>query len=352
MLLLSQQEPSCGSTGNVSPGEGCQQPQEHLELQENDAPFTCEPCGEDETCKTFSDRSSFPCTNTQLAAWPVDIFASDRKDILQKTSEAFGKTECNEVFSHFPECSTSDPSINPVECRDQFMKGWSAALDLSFVPNSSTWQAEILPHDPLQPENQFVGSGLMDTLSLPSISWVTDTSERTSVASTSDQQQREQYPAETLSAALNSSFANSHYNSSPLTQPQHFQYSDDTFHQESGLLRYMGMLVPLGSSEVATCSKSSSFKYIALHVRNTSLDNIPSTKDYTLPTPKYKDLNDISVPEYVRKGVNYDEEDLVDFQPEVCKINSAMTVFLLTVSSSFSTISLMKITVIKPGFLE
>ena len=324
-----QHELSSGNTSGVPLGTGGQQPQEHLSLERNNVasnadsqpePFTRGLNGDNEPHKTSSDGSIFPCANTQLAAWPVDIFASGRKDILQKTSEAFEKPEGHGFFSHFPQHSTSDPSINnTVECKDRFIKGWSATLDHSFASNSSRWQAEISLHC-LLPENQCMCPGLTATLnssSLPSISWVTDTSEHTSVTSASDQQQqREHYPAETLSAVLNSSFANSHYNSSPLTR--NFQFSDDTFHQESGLLKYMGMLVPLGSNEVATCSKSSSFKYTALHVRNPSLDDIPSIKDYRLPTPKARDLNDNSVPEHVRKGVHYNEKDLVIFQPQVC----------------------------------
>lgn len=131
---------------------------------------------------------------------------------------------------------------------------------------------------------------------------------------------QERYPAAILSAALNSSFASSPYNSNPFCNPllpQNFQISEEVFRQESGLLQYTGMLVPLSSPEVATCSKSAIFQYTALHVQDPSLDHIPFVQDYRLPSPQLRDLDDSSIPEHVRKGIDYDKEDMVDFRPEV-----------------------------------
>lgn len=263
--------------------------------------------------ETTSHRT-FQSTLTQLTAWPVDIFASDRHDILQKTKTPV-KPDCNgvnSIFSHFlppQEHSTNGPSVsNMVECREHC---WSVALNLSFA-SSASWQPVSKNMAPpyQHPEDQY--TGLTATLnSSPSNS---DTSRH----------QREHYPAATLSAALNSSFASSHYNASLFSQSQMiFRFSDETFHQESGLLKYMNMLVPLGSCEVATCSKSGSFKYTALHVQDPSLDDNPFAMDFKLPTPKLKDLNDNSIPEHVRKGIRYDKKDLVKFQPRVSKMHAS-----------------------------
>lgn len=323
ILAPSPQQPQQGEfSGNTGFEE------HHQEHGSDSVPPT--PQGE----ATCSDAG--PNAHNQLTSWSMDIFASDRNDILQKSSRSSVKPECNginSISSHFPPLqqhsegpterwgNTSDS--NSVQCREHCLGGWSMALGLSFASSTSRCQSRIdISGDssPLyQYRDQYTDMGLTAVLnpSFPSNSrWMTD-------VSIPCQQQREHYPAETLSAALNLTFASSPYNAIPFcgnNLQQTLQFSDEAFRQESGLLQYMGMLVPLDSLEVATCSKSGTFEYTALHIRDPSLDNIPLALDYKLPSPKLKDLNDGSVPKHVRKGINYEEKDLVDFQPEVYKL--------------------------------
>ena len=133
-------------------------------------------------------------------------------------------------------------------------------------------------------------------------------------------QQKEKYLSD-LSAALDSSFVTSNYiplsnNSRPWHQ-QSYKFSDEVFNKESGLLQYMGMLVPLKSQEAATCSRTDTFGYIPLHVRDPTLSGAFVCEDYKVPSPKMKELNDTSVPEHVRKGISYNKSDLISFNPEV-----------------------------------
>lgn len=95
------------------------------------------------------------------------------------------------------------------------------------------------------------------------------------------------------------------------------KFSNEIFEQESSLLQYMNMLVPLKSQEAAMCSRSSTFEYIPLHVRDPSLEDMSVCEDCMIPTPQLRDLNDHTIPEHVRKGINYEESDLITFNPEV-----------------------------------
>jgi hypothetical protein len=200
-----------------------------------------------------------------------------------------------------------------VECREHCSEGgWSTEIDHSLSSSTSRWHTLAgFSRNYQHPEDK---SAVYN-------SWVAI---NTSVTSVSQQQQREYYPTETLSAALNLSFADSHYNAS---RSHKLRFSNDIFHQESGLLRYMGMLVPLSSCEVATCSKMDTFEYIALHIQDPSLDYIPSVQDYNLPSSKHRDLNDSSIPKHIRKGINYDKSDLVVIQPKVSQITSPLVLF-------------------------
>ena len=74
----------------------------------------------------------------------------------------------------------------------------------------------------------------------------------------------------------------------------------------------MDMLVPLNSTEAATCSRSLTFKYTPLHVQDPSLDDMPCPLDYKLPSPKCREN-----PSFPGYGIDYAEDDLIDFQPEV-----------------------------------
>ena len=100
-------------------------------------------------------------------------------------------------------------------------------------------------------------------------------------AKTTHENTRDYIPRE-LSAALDESFMTSSYNTSfynyqsysPHCQ-QNLHYPDQLFQEEFGILQSMDMVVPLHSSEAASCSKSDSFQYIPLHVRDPSLLTIP-----------------------------------------------------------------------------
>lgn len=130
-----------------------------------------------------------------------------------------------------------------------------------------------------------------------------------------------------LTAALDASFATSAYNTTSLYSiwsqaNQQLQISNENFTREFGLFQYMNMLVPLHSQEAATCSKTDTFEYVPLHVSEPAWDHNISPFDYMLPSPQLKDINDPSVPDHVRKGVAYEEDDIVNFNPEVLLIST------------------------------
>ena len=122
-----------------------------------------------------------------------------------------------------------------------------------------------------------------------------------------------------FSAALDSSFTNSVYNIWPQNRDS-FQVSDRTFFRESGLLQYMNMLVPLHSPEAAWCSRNRVFEYVPLHVRDPAWNLATPPFDFVIPSRQLRDLNDSSIPDHVRKGVDYDDSDPIEYIPEVIEL--------------------------------
>ena len=172
-----------------------------------------------------------------------------------------------------------------------FPRKGSAARDDAFVPTSICQQSldSSLPSFWIPPAN------------------IPDTSEQQSKPCLSNR----------FSEALDSAFANSSYNAPPLCgiqqrSPQDYEFSDEIFRQESLLLQKASLLVPLFSSEAAAFSQTDTLKYVPFHVSDPTLDDIPVPLDYQLSSPEFADLNDSSIPEYVRKGVAYDRSELVD----------------------------------------
>ncbi len=214
------------------------------------------------TVNTSSQHGSTTCgtdSNNPLA-WPTDIFASDRR-VLQKNHQP------NTIFC-------------PSESKSNFVQS-----EISALPCPEQQQCN----------NETSGSNAYH--------------------------QSEKHLSG-LSAALESSFANSEYvplSNSHLFQ-QGYKFPDEVFNQESGLLQYMNMLVPLKSKDAAVCSQTNKFEYIPLHVRDPSLAELSTCEDFKIPSPQLKDLNDSSVPEHVRKGIKYDESDLICFSPEVSSV--------------------------------
>lgn len=96
---------------------------------------------------------------------------------------------------------------------------------------------------------------------------------------------------------------------------------EELFGQESSLLELMDMVVPLHASEVASYSKTNSFEYTPLHVRDPSLCTIPVPEDYHLSPHLAKDVMDPSIPEYMRNGICCDKANIVTFEPEVSSYN-------------------------------
>ena len=119
-----------------------------------------------------------------------------------------------------------------------------------------------------------------------------------------------------LSSLLDSSFSNRYQSNLTLDFHQTFQFTNQEFLKEVALLQSMDMLVPLKSSDahVSACSRSETFKYVALHVQDPSLDCLPCLCCYHVPRQSFRDLNDSSVPEHIRKGVS---SDVVNFHPKV-----------------------------------
>lgn len=276
-----------------------------------------------------SSLASETIPNVSNPSWWTDIFATDRLEsqshtIHQKTSESSVKPEYdgnNSIFSLFPPLwQNSAGEGSTLRCGDASENNshWSNAVDLSLT--TSKWeqaQMDDTGKSSSQHQGDQTGTDFIGALESSSSWWMPAISEDVS----SCQQQREHYPRETLSEALNFSFNSSRYsanpifsNFQPMLQQQDYQYSDEVFQQESGLLQHMNMLVPLASSEVATYSKGSTFKYTALHNQDSSLDDIQIPQ---LRSPQLKDLNDSSIPDHVRKGVNYNEGEIIDVKPEV-----------------------------------
>ena len=129
-----------------------------------------------------------------------------------------------------------------------------------------------------------------------------------------------------FSEALDSAFASSSYNAPPLCgiHTQDYEFSDEIFRKESLLLHKASLLVPLFSSEAAAFSQTDTLKYVPFHVRDPTLHDIQVPLDYQLSSTQFADLNDSSIPEYVRKGFAYDRSELVDledFKPEVSLVS-------------------------------
>lgn len=238
--------------------------------------------------------------SNNLLAWPMDIFASERCKLQEILQSSPVKSACSSESLYKP----SFPCLEQ-HCSNE--------------ATTSKWQSS---------------AGTSDTKAYQ------------------QQQQNMEKHLSDLSAALDSSFANSSYiplSNSHLWHQQSYKFSEEVFNKESGLLQYMGMLVPLKSQEAAMCSRTNTFEYIPLHVRDPTLSEIFVCEDYKIPSPQMKDLNDTSVPEHVRKGISYDECDLINFNPEVSSIKCYQKKFTLLMFNSLKR--LMKIIVMIFGSL-
>ena len=103
--------------------------------------------------------------------------------------------------------------------------------------------------------------------------------------------------------------------------PQNFQFSDYFFFSKSGLFHRADMFVPLHSREAAWCSRKRVFEYVPQHVRDPTWNLTTPPFDCVIPSRQLRDLNDSSIPDHMRKGVDDNDSEPVEFSPEVCKGN-------------------------------
>ncbi len=66
---------------------------------------------------------------------------------------------------------------------------------------------------------------------------------------------------------------------------------------------------------MAGYSRTGTFEYILLHVRDPSLLKVDTPSDHGLLSPVSPDL--YHLPHHSKKGISYEEGDLVEFHPEV-----------------------------------
>ena len=99
-----------------------------------------------------------------------------------------------------------------------------------------------------------------------------------------------------------------------------YEYSDREFLKDYSFLKHMGVIVPLSNSKVARYSRKNTFEYIPLHVRDPSLLDVETPCDHGLLSPQSADHS--YLPHHSKKGISYEEGDLVEFQPEVSRTTS------------------------------
>ncbi len=99
-----------------------------------------------------------------------------------------------------------------------------------------------------------------------------------------------------------------------------YEYSDREFLKDYSFLKHMGVIVPLSDSKVARYSRKNTFKYIPHHVRDPSLLDVETPCDHGLLSPHSADH--FYLPHHSKKGISYEEGDLVEFQPEVSRTAS------------------------------
>ncbi len=73
----------------------------------------------------------------------------------------------------------------------------------------------------------------------------------------------------------------------------------------------MDMIVSLGDCRVAACSRTSTFQYIAFHIRNPSLLSARSPLDHFLP------IDNSLLYNHTQNGISYEADDILEFNPEV-----------------------------------
>ncbi len=94
-----------------------------------------------------------------------------------------------------------------------------------------------------------------------------------------------------------------------------YKYSDREFQKEYSFLKHMGVIVPLNDFKVARYSCTNTFEYIPLPVRDPSLLDVETPCAHGLLSPQSADHS--YLPHHSKKGISYEEGDLVEFQPEV-----------------------------------
>ena len=94
-----------------------------------------------------------------------------------------------------------------------------------------------------------------------------------------------------------------------------YEYSIREFPKEYSFLKHMGVIVPLNHPKVAGYSRRGTFEYIPLHIRDPSLLNVDIPSDHGLLSPESPDY--YHLPHHSKKGISYEEGDLVEFHPEV-----------------------------------
>ncbi len=93
------------------------------------------------------------------------------------------------------------------------------------------------------------------------------------------------------------------------------EYSVREFPKEYSFLEHMGVIVPLNHPKVAGYSRTGTFEYIPLHFRDPSLLSVDTPSDLGLLSPESPDLHHL--PHHSKKGISYEEGDLMEFHPEV-----------------------------------
>ena len=128
-----------------------------------------------------------------------------------------------------------------------------------------------------------------------------------------------------LSSVTDETFSIVSYNSTTTYTNDHsnwikqgYHYPDQDYLRESGMLQSMNMLVSLQSPEAASCSLTDTFEYTPLHVQDPIILSIPSPSlHYQISSPILADLSNKLIPEHVKKGIWYEDSDIVKFRPQV-----------------------------------
>jgi len=100
------------------------------------------------------------------------------------------------------------------------------------------------------------------------------------------------------------------------------KFSNTTFMKEAALLLDMDMIVPLRSKDAAQFCQICTGEFPPFHEKE-PIEGYMSPADGQLLkiTPRLKDLSDPCIPESLRKGLDYNASDILEYNSDVRSVS-------------------------------